>query len=110
MTLLHRIATSNGDKVRQANAKRLIADKNRRIVEAWHKQLEMEIRAKARQRHYVSLLAKSLESGKELEGGEFVRRRLRSTVRPTRIETGIYTVFHPFYGRLLLTIGRPPLC
>jgi hypothetical protein len=105
MTLLHRIAISNGNIARQADANRLIADMNRRTVEAWHRQLEMEIQAKARQERYARLLVESLENGKELEGGKLLRRRLKSIVGPIRIEPGIYAAFRPLYGRLTLAIG-----
>ena len=46
MSLLTRIARSNGDKVRKAGANLLIAAMDRQIVTTWHHQLEEEIRKK----------------------------------------------------------------
>lgn len=46
MALLNRIAISNGDKARKAEANIQIAKRDEALVAAWHKQLETEINAK----------------------------------------------------------------
>lgn len=46
MSLLNRIAISNGDKQRKEEATRHIAWRDQAVIVAWHQQLEMEIASK----------------------------------------------------------------
>ncbi len=49
MILLNRVAISNGDKQRKAEANRQIAKQDQALIAAWHEQLEAEIEAKEKQ-------------------------------------------------------------
>ena len=46
MTLLKRIATSKKDQIRKDAATYLLAAKDQPLVDAWNRQLEVEIRRK----------------------------------------------------------------
>ena len=46
MTLLKRIATSKKDQERKDSATKLLAAKDQPLIEAWNRQLEVEIRRK----------------------------------------------------------------
>ena len=46
MTLLKRIALSKKDPIRKDSATQLLASKDQPTVEAWNRQLEVEIRRK----------------------------------------------------------------
>jgi hypothetical protein len=60
MSLLARIAVSNGNQELKTSANLLIAALNRHTVEAWNKQLEMEIQKRNSRESQGKLLSQSL--------------------------------------------------
>jgi hypothetical protein len=60
MSLLARIALSNGNHELKTSANLLIADLNRHTVEAWNNQLEMEIQSRDSRESQGELLSQSL--------------------------------------------------
>ena len=64
MSLLHRIAVSKGNTVRQANANRVIADLERNVEVKWHKNLQAEIDARTGRGLSGRLLAARLSARK----------------------------------------------
>jgi hypothetical protein len=64
MSLLHRIAISKGNTVRQATANRVITGMERNVIAKWNKNLQAELYAKAGGGLSGRLLATRLSSYK----------------------------------------------